>query len=87
MSIQSINPATGEVIETFEAYSEAQINEALDQARRAFREWRETTFAERGALFHRLANHLRDHKAELARTATLGGTSPTGRSFASPRQL
>src|SRR2546430_4211187 len=71
MSIQSINPATGEVIETFEVYSEAQINEALDQARRAFREWRETTFAERGALFHRIASHLRDHKAELARTATL----------------
>src|SRR5689334_21860866 len=71
MSIQSINPATGEVIETFEAYSEAQINEALDQARRAYREWRETTFAERGALFHRIASHLRDHKAELARTATL----------------
>lgn len=71
MSIQSINPATGEVIETFEPFSEAQINEALDSARSAFREWRETTFAERGALFHRLANHLRDRKAELARMATL----------------
>src|SRR5438270_2678356 len=71
MSIQSINPATGEVLETFEPFSEAQINEVLDQARNTFREWRETTFAERGALFHRLANHLRDRKAELARIATL----------------
>ena len=71
VSIQSINPATGEVIETFEPFSEAQINEALDQARNTFREWRETTFAERGALFHRLAGHLRDRKAELARVATL----------------
>jgi succinate-semialdehyde dehydrogenase/glutarate-semialdehyde dehydrogenase len=71
VSIQSINPATGEVIETFEPFSEAQINEALDQARNTFREWRETTFAERGALFHRLAGHLRDSKAELARMATL----------------
>ena len=71
MSIQSINPATGEVIETFEPFSEAQINEALDQTRGAFREWRETSFAERSALFHRLASHLRDHKVELARTATL----------------
>ncbi|HJT58663.1 MAG TPA: aldehyde dehydrogenase family protein, partial [Ktedonobacteraceae bacterium] len=71
MSIQSINPATGEVIETFEPFSEAQINEALDQARGAFREWRETSFGERSALFHRLASHLRDHKVELARTATL----------------
>src|SRR5258708_4263786 len=71
VSIQSINPATGEVIETFEPFSEAQINEALDQARNTFQEWRETTFAERGALFHRLAGHLRDRKAELARMATL----------------
>src|ERR1700730_1907840 len=71
VSIQSINPATGEVIETFEPFSEAQINEALDQARNTFREWRETTFAERGALFHRLARHLRDRKAELARMATV----------------
>ncbi|HZU70870.1 MAG TPA: NAD-dependent succinate-semialdehyde dehydrogenase [Ktedonobacteraceae bacterium] len=71
MSIQSINPATGEVIETFEPYTEAQINEALDQTRNAFRQWRETSFAERGALFRRIASHLRDHKAELARTATL----------------
>ncbi|HLH62787.1 MAG TPA: NAD-dependent succinate-semialdehyde dehydrogenase [Ktedonobacteraceae bacterium] len=71
MSIQSINPATGEVIETFEPYTEAQINEALDQARNAFRQWRETSSAERSALFRRIASHLRDHKAELARIATL----------------
>ena len=35
MSIQTINPTTGEVLETFEAYSQAQINEALDQAQQA----------------------------------------------------
>ena len=33
MSIQSINPATGEVLETFEPYSQKQINEALDHDR------------------------------------------------------
>jgi len=71
MSIQSINPATEEIIETFERYSAEQVNEALEQARRAFLHWRETTFTSRSAHLHRVASHLREHKAELARTATL----------------
>ena len=69
MSIQSINPTTEEVIETFEPYSDAQVEQALNDARRAFLSWRETSFAERGALFHRLAQYLRAHKAELGRLA------------------
>ncbi|MBA2394734.1 MAG: NAD-dependent succinate-semialdehyde dehydrogenase [Ktedonobacteraceae bacterium] len=71
MSIQSINPANEEVLETFEQYSTTQINDALQQARDAFLQWRETSFAERGAYLHGVATHLREHKAELARTATL----------------
>src|SRR5450631_1339180 len=71
MSIKSINPATEEVLETFEQYSQAQVNDALQQARQAFLQWRETSFADRGVYLHRVASHLREHKAELARTATL----------------
>jgi acyl-CoA reductase-like NAD-dependent aldehyde dehydrogenase len=71
MAIQSINPATEEVIKTFEPYSADQVNQALDEARKAFLSWRETSFAERGAFFHRIASYLRDHKAELAHLATL----------------
>ena len=51
MSIQSINPATGEVLETFELFSPTQIDEALGAAHSAFQSWRETDFAERSALF------------------------------------
>ena len=71
MSIQSLNPANGEVLETFELFSHTQIDEALAAAHTAFQSWREISFAERGTLFRRLANHLRVHKTELARTATL----------------
>lgn len=78
MSIQSINPTTEEVIQTFETYSDAQVNEAIEQAHRAFFRWRDTTFAERSALFHRLAAYLRDHKAEWGRTATLEMGKPIG---------
>ncbi len=71
MSIQSINPATEEVIETFEPSTQQQVDEALALARQAFLRWRETTFAERSTLLQRVASHLRAHKAELAHTATL----------------
>src|SRR5438876_9856405 len=71
MSIQSINPTTEEIIESFEPYSAAQVNQALEQAHKAFLGWRENTFAERGTILHRVAAYLRQHKVELARLATL----------------
>ncbi len=71
MSIQSINPATEEVIETFELFSKAQVQQALDDARSAFLSWRNTSFSERSAFLHRVAAYLRDHKERLAQIATL----------------
>ncbi len=71
MSIQTINPTTEEVLETFEPYSQEQINVALNQARQAFLRWRTTTFAERAKHMHSVASHLREHKTALARTAVL----------------
>ena len=82
MSIQSINPATGDILETFEHFSADQVNEALDAARRAYESWRDTSFAERGAHLHAVATYLRDHKAELARTATLEMGKPISESEA-----
>ena len=71
MSIESINPATGQVIETFEPFTAAQIDETLTRARQMYRRWRTTTFAERGALLRRTAAVLREQKDQLARIATL----------------
>ena len=71
MSIQTINPTTGEVLETFEPYNQRQINEALDQAHQAFLQWRATSFAERAKHLRSVASNLRDHKTELARLAVL----------------
>ncbi|GCE48949.1 succinate-semialdehyde dehydrogenase/glutarate-semialdehyde dehydrogenase [Thermosporothrix hazakensis] len=71
MSIQSINPATEELIEEFQPFSAAEIDAALDDARKAFLQWRESSFADRSTLFHRIAGYLRAHKSELARLATL----------------
>ena len=71
MSIQSINPTTEEIIQTFEPYSEAQINQALDQVHTTFLNWRETSFAERSKHLHQVGSYMRKHKAELAQLSTL----------------
>ncbi len=71
MDIKSINPATEELIETFEPYNADQVNQALEQAHKAFRNWRTISFAQRSTLLHRIASYLREHKADLAHLATL----------------
>lgn len=71
MRFESVNPATGEALETFEAFSPSQINAALDQARSAFGDWKRRSFAERSDALRRVAAYLRAHKTPLARFATL----------------
>lgn len=62
MSIQTINPTTEEPLETFETFSQQQINQALDEARQAFLSWRAMKFAERAKHLHNVAKHLRERK-------------------------
>jgi acyl-CoA reductase-like NAD-dependent aldehyde dehydrogenase len=71
MAIQSINPATEEVMTTFEETTDAEVDGALAQAQRAFEHWRTTSFEERSDKLRRAAGYLRQHRDELARLATL----------------
>ncbi|KHL02848.1 NAD-dependent succinate-semialdehyde dehydrogenase [Sinomonas humi] len=60
------NPATGEVVETFEAASDEQIEQALKNADAAYREWRERSIQERAAVVRRVAELFGERKEELA---------------------
>lgn len=71
MSIESINPATGEVIETFEPFSQERIDQSLDRAQQAFRQWRTASYDERAALAREIAKTLRAQHERLAKTITL----------------
>jgi succinate-semialdehyde dehydrogenase/glutarate-semialdehyde dehydrogenase len=64
MAMTSVNPATGEVVETFEELSEGGIREALADAERAAARWRNAPFAERGALMARAAALLRERRTD-----------------------
>src|SRR5262245_59101154 len=70
MSIQSVNPATGEIIETLEPTSPQETERILAGAHSAFLEWRTRPFAQRAALMHAAARELRARKAEYAATMT-----------------
>jgi len=71
MSIATINPADGKTVRTFEPYSAARVNEALDRAVTAFRQHRRTSFAERATHMRKAADLLNAECRELGRLMTI----------------
>jgi succinate-semialdehyde dehydrogenase / glutarate-semialdehyde dehydrogenase len=70
MPIQTVNPATGEVLETFDALTPAQVEEKLARADRAFRAYRKTSFDQRRAWMRRAAEILEAEKEDFGRLMT-----------------
>jgi succinate-semialdehyde dehydrogenase/glutarate-semialdehyde dehydrogenase len=71
MTIESINPATGERLETFAETSPPEVERALAEAERAFVGWRRRDFAERARLMRGAARLLRERKTAYGRTMAL----------------
>lgn len=68
--VESIDPASGELIETFEVFSGSQIDAALAASAAAFGRWRRAPWAERAELMDAVAGELRATADELARTVS-----------------
>ncbi len=66
MAIESINPATEEVLATYTEWSPAQVEAALARAQAAQVAWRETSLDERARLLHAIAAQLRAAKERYA---------------------
>lgn len=71
MPIATTNPATGEVLKTFEPLTPAQIEEKLQRAAAAFAKFRKTSYAERASLFVKVADILEKEKETFGRMMTL----------------
>lgn len=71
MSIQTINPTTNKVIESFTEMTNSQLDEAVENAAKAFESWKMTDFKSRAALLHKVAGLLRKNKDSLAKLITL----------------
>ncbi|SJN08881.1 Aldehyde dehydrogenase [Leucobacter sp. 7(1)] len=65
------NPATGEIVETFESATDGQIEQQLAAADSAYREWRERSVQERAGVVKRVAELFEERKDELARIIAL----------------
>jgi succinate-semialdehyde dehydrogenase / glutarate-semialdehyde dehydrogenase len=70
MAIATINPATGEVLRTFEALSDAKIEAKLALAAEAFPGFRSLPFSERAAMMMKAAEILESEKEDLGRLMT-----------------
>jgi succinate-semialdehyde dehydrogenase / glutarate-semialdehyde dehydrogenase len=70
MPISTINPATGELLRTFEPLTSAQIEEKLQLAAEEFPRFRKLSFAQRAAMMNRAAAILEAEKEELGRLMT-----------------
>jgi succinate-semialdehyde dehydrogenase/glutarate-semialdehyde dehydrogenase len=71
MPIATVNPATGEVLRTFDALTNAQVDGKIALAADAFQSFRKTSFAERARWMTRAAEILESEKQELGRIMTL----------------
>ncbi len=70
MPIASIDPRTGETLQTFAALTDQEIDRKLEAAHRAFLSWRRLPFAERAKPMLRAAEILEAEKEALGRTMT-----------------
>ncbi len=68
--MESLNPATGDVVETFDEHDESAVEEKLQRASDTYEEWHRLPIEERQRLIANAADVLRDNKEEYAETMT-----------------
>lgn len=71
MTYATRNPYTGELLASFPDATDAQVLDAIGAADAAFRQWKQTSFAERARVMHAAAQLLRDNTREYAQLLTL----------------
>ncbi|HEY2312520.1 MAG TPA: NADP-dependent succinic semialdehyde dehydrogenase [Streptosporangiaceae bacterium] len=82
MAIATVNPATGETVQTFDEMSEADVDRRLAAAATAHASYRLTTFDERARWMRAAAGILDDERDQIAAMMT----TEMGKTLASARQ-
>ncbi|HET6557033.1 MAG TPA: NAD-dependent succinate-semialdehyde dehydrogenase [Prolixibacteraceae bacterium] len=80
--MQSINPATGQVVHTYEEHTAEQVEEILAGAEQAFGQWKTTAMETRSRLMNTLQKKLTDNRAMLASMITSEMGKPLRESLA-----
>ena len=82
MAIETINPANGETVETFEAHSADEVQQRIAAAHDAFHQLKSTTYAQRAAWMHATAEILEADVDKAAEMITLEMGKPIAQSRA-----
>ncbi len=71
MPIATVNPATGELIRSYDALGEEETERRITAAHTTFEQYRTTPFEQRAAWLNRAADLLETDRDTIARTMTL----------------
>ena len=71
MSIQTVNPTTNKVLESFTEMTDAQVDKAVTKAAIAYENWKQTDYKTRADILHKVAGLMREKKDILAKMITL----------------
>ncbi|MCB8877402.1 NAD-dependent succinate-semialdehyde dehydrogenase [Acidisoma silvae] len=71
MTYATTNPYTGEVLKTFADATDAEVNQALDDAHAAFLAWKNVSFPDRAAVMQRAADILCKDSESFANLLTI----------------
>jgi len=71
MAIVAVNPATGEEVATYREATAREVEQALSEASRAYREWSRLSFRKRSEPVAKAAEVLRSRREEFARLMAL----------------
>ena len=71
MSIQTTNPATNQVVKSFDEMTDTQVDQAVAQSESTFQLWKKTSYPERAAVLNKVASLMREKKTALATLITL----------------
>ena len=71
MTYQSLNPATGKLLKTFNELTDDQLEAKLASAAKCFETWKHKSYAERAVIVAKAAALVHDRAEELAHIMTL----------------
>lgn len=86
MAIATTNPATGEVVKTFEPHTDAEVDLAIAKSVVAFEALKDTSFAQRAEWMRKAADILESDADEFGRTMTLEMGKPLSQAIAESKK-
>jgi succinate-semialdehyde dehydrogenase/glutarate-semialdehyde dehydrogenase len=82
MAIQTVNPATGKVVKTFEEYSSQQVSKIINDVHDSYLLWKNISFEKRSVLMKNAAVLLREKKNKYGGLLTLEMGKPISQAIA-----